>query len=82
MARKRRGRASGMNGGAGVMNGGAPIMPREPCTFYLDTDLVERVRGEVAETDVVRSIEAALVAALDYQLWVREVRSGRRDPLG
>jgi hypothetical protein len=29
----------------------------------------------------VRSIEAALAAALDYQLWLREVRAGRRDVL-
>lgn len=55
---------------------------REPCTFVLDPVLVERVRREVGEPDVVRSIEAALAAALDYQLWVREVRSGQRDPLG
>jgi hypothetical protein len=33
----------------------------------------------VGETDVVRSIEAALAAALDYQMWVREVAAGRRD---
>lgn len=63
-------------------NGGAPVMAREPYTFYLDPGLVDRVRREVGERDVVRSIEAALAAALDYQLWVREVRSGRRDPLG
>lgn len=63
-------------------NGGAPVMAREPYTFYLDPELVERVRREVGERDVVRSIEAALAAALDYQLWVREVRSGHRDPLG
>lgn len=50
-------------------------------TFYLDADLVERARREVGEPDVVRSIEAALAAALDYQLWVREVRAGRRDVL-
>jgi hypothetical protein len=30
---------------------------------------------------VVRSIEAALAAALDYQLWVREVAAGSRDVL-
>jgi hypothetical protein len=35
----------------------------------------------VGERDVVRSIEAALAAALDYQLWVREVTAGRRDVL-
>jgi hypothetical protein len=30
---------------------------------------------------VVRSIEAALAAAIDYNSWVREVREGRRDVL-
>jgi hypothetical protein len=54
---------------------------RQPHTFVLDQDLVERARREVGETDVVRSIEAALVAALDYSSWVREVREGRRDVL-
>lgn len=79
MRKNRRAMAAGVAAGA---NGGAPAMSREPYTFYLDPELVERVRREVAESDVVRSIEAALVAALDYHLWVREVRSGRRDPLG
>jgi hypothetical protein len=51
-------------------------------TFYLDAALVERARREVGEPDVVRSIEAALAAALDYKLWVREVAAGRRDALG
>jgi hypothetical protein len=55
---------------------------RGPYTFYLDADLVERARREVGESDVVRSIEAALAAALDYQLWVREVSTGQRDVLG
>lgn len=55
--------------------------PRGSCTFYLDTALVERARREVGETDVIRSIEAALAAAVDYQLWVREVSAGRRDPV-
>jgi hypothetical protein len=50
-------------------------------TFTLDAELVERARREVGERDVVRSIEAALAAAVDYSLWVREVRSGRRDVL-
>lgn len=59
---------------------GAPA--RGPYTFYLDADLVERARREVGESDVVRSIEAALAAALDYQMWVREVSTGRRDLLG
>jgi hypothetical protein len=54
---------------------------REAYTFYLDPGLVGRVRTEVGEGDVVRSIEAALAAALDYQMWVREVSNGRRDVL-
>lgn len=54
---------------------------REAYTFYLDPVLVARVRTEVGEGDVVRSIEAALAAALDYQMWVREVSNGRRDIL-
>lgn len=54
---------------------------RGPYTFNLDTALVERARREVGEGDVVRSIEAALAAAVDYQLWVREVSAGRRDPV-
>lgn len=60
----------------------APPKPaRGPCTFYLDAGLVERARREVGEPDVVRSIEAALAAALDYRMWVREVAAGRRDVL-
>lgn len=51
---------------------------RRPHTFLLDQTLVERARREVGETDVVRSIEAALAAAIDYRCWVREVRDGRR----
>ena len=54
---------------------------RRQYTFFLDADLVERARREVGERDVVRSIEAALAAALDYQLWVREVARGERDIL-
>lgn len=54
---------------------------RLPYTFELDTALVERARKEVGETDVIRSIEAALAAAIDYRCWVREVREGRRDAL-
>jgi hypothetical protein len=50
---------------------------RRAYTFLLDTSLVERARREVGESDVVRSIEAALAAAIDYQMWVREVSSGR-----
>lgn len=52
---------------------------RRPHTFILDETLVERARREVGESDVVRSIEAALAAAIDYTSWVREVREGRRD---
>lgn len=55
---------------------------RRPHTFLLDRTLVEKARREVGESDVVRSIEAALVAAIDYGSWVREVREGRRDILG
>lgn len=54
---------------------------RRPHTFVLDGRLVERARREVGERDVVRSIEAALVAAIDYRSWVREVREGRRTVL-
>ena len=60
---------------------GRAARDRGPYTFYLDTALVERARHEVGEHDVVRSIEAALAAAVDYQLWVREVAVGRRDPV-
>jgi len=55
---------------------------RRPHTFILDETLVERARREVGEPDMVRSIEAALAAAIDYRSWVREVREGRRDVLG
>ncbi|NIP82500.1 MAG: hypothetical protein GWM90_26070, partial [Gemmatimonadetes bacterium] len=48
---------------------------RRPHTFILDRTLVERARREVGEPDVVRSIEAALAAAIDYRSWVREVRT-------
>jgi hypothetical protein len=51
---------------------------RQAYTFHLDPALVERVREEIGEVDVVRSIEAALAAALDYQKWVREVAAGSR----
>lgn len=54
---------------------------RLPHTFVLDGALVERARREVGESDVIRSIEAALAAAIDYRSWVREVREGRRDVL-
>jgi hypothetical protein len=55
---------------------------RRPHTFILDETLVEQARREVGEPDMVRSIEAALAAAIDYRSWVREVREGRRDILG
>ena len=54
---------------------------RRPHTFILDEALVERAREQVGEPDMVRSIEAALAAAIDYTSWVREVREGRRDVL-
>ncbi|HEX6309070.1 MAG TPA: hypothetical protein VFZ69_12825 [Longimicrobiales bacterium] len=54
---------------------------RQAYTFYLDPALVARARREIEESDMVRSIEAALAAALDYQLWVREVAAGRREEL-
>lgn len=58
-----------------------PLTVRGPYTFHLDSTLVERARREVGEQDVIRSIEAALAAAVDYQMWVREVAAGRRDRL-
>lgn len=54
---------------------------RRAYTFLLDPLLVERARREVGENDVVRSIEAALAAAIDYRMWVREVAAGQRDVL-
>jgi hypothetical protein len=65
----------------GHKEGVARGQSRGAYTFYLDAELVERARREVGERDVVRSIEAALAAAVDYQAWVREVSSGRRDVL-
>jgi hypothetical protein len=62
---------------AGRPRGGTP--DRRPFTFTLDPALVERARLEVGERDMVRSIEAALTAAIDYQLWVREVTRGTRE---
>ncbi|HEX6938175.1 MAG TPA: hypothetical protein VF158_02095 [Longimicrobiales bacterium] len=67
--------------GANRIAGRRREIDRRPFTFLLDTDLVERARREVGEPDMVRSIEAALTAAIDYQLWVREVARGRRDAL-
>lgn len=52
---------------------------RSPCTFLLDGRLVDEARTEVGESELVRSIEAALLAAIDYKLWVREVEAGARD---
>lgn len=49
--------------------------------FVLDAELVERARKEVGEYDVVRSIEAALAAAIDYKTWQRQITAGRRDLL-
>lgn len=80
---------AGKDSGAGRDNGagrggrerGRGRVGRRPFTFVLDEDLVERARREVGEGDVVRSIEAALAAALDYQLWVREVSAGERSIL-
>jgi hypothetical protein len=57
------------------------VVAKQPYTFYLDAGLVDRAREQIGEGDVVRSIEAALAAALDYQMWVREVAAGERDVL-
>ena len=54
---------------------------RRPYSFNLDADLVERARQEVGESDVIRSIEAALAAVIDYKVWQEQVRSGNRDVL-
>jgi hypothetical protein len=54
---------------------------RRPYSFFLDEELVERARQEVGESDVVRSIEAALAAAIDYKIWLHEVERGERDVL-
>lgn len=63
------------------MESGVDTDRRLPHTFVLDRELVERARQEVGESDMVRSIEAALAAAIDYRCWVREVREGKRDAL-
>lgn len=57
------------------------IVQRQAYTFKLDPVLVTRARREIDERDVIRSIEAALAAALDYQMWVREVAAGTRQEL-
>jgi hypothetical protein len=54
---------------------------RRPYSFFLDADLVERARQEVGEMDVIRSIEAALAAAIDYKVWQQQVAAGGRDVL-
>lgn len=54
---------------------------RRPYSFFLDASLVERARHEVGESDVIRSIEAALAAAIDYKVWQQEVSTGDRDVL-
>ena len=69
------------SGSTGSARERGPALERRPDTFLLDAGLVERARREVGELDVVRSIEAALAAAIDYQLWVREVAAGERDAL-
>lgn len=64
------------------MDGRSKVAERRRAhTFVLDQMLVERARREVGERDVVRSIEAALAAAIDYRCWVREVRNGDRTVL-
>ena len=67
--------------GAGTTQKARVDAARRPFTFLLDETLVRRARTEVGESDVVRSIEAALAAAIDYQMWVREVTAGERDVL-
>ena len=65
-----------MSGARETLRRSADEGERRPFTFVLDGQLVEKVRNEVGESDMVRSIEAALVAALDYNMWVREVTNG------
>jgi hypothetical protein len=65
--------------GVALRRGRAPRQRRRvPVTFYLDERLVDRAREEVGEAELVCSIEAALVAAVDYRCWMREVAAGRR----
>ena len=54
---------------------------RRPYRFFLDASLVERARQEVGESDVIRSIEAALAAAIDYKQWQQQIATGSRDVL-
>jgi hypothetical protein len=67
--------------GVAALNRSPSAGDRRAYTFQLDAELVEQARREVGEPDVVRSIEAALAAAIDYHLWVREVSTGGRDVL-
>ncbi len=77
-----RAREGRQHGGGEAEGGGAGSRPaRRPFTFVLDEQLVVRARREVGEGDVVRSIEAALAAAHDSQLWVRVVSAGERSVL-
>ena len=78
---KAQGVGDGVGGNGRRIGRGRPRLERRPFTFVLDGQLVERARREVGEGDVVRSIEAALAAAVDYQLWVREVSAGERGVL-
>jgi hypothetical protein len=52
--------------------------PSAAYTFVLNRDLVESARQEVGEDEVTRSIEAALIAAIDYRRWLSEVERGER----
>ncbi|MGH7481158.1 MAG: hypothetical protein ACRELV_03315 [Longimicrobiales bacterium] len=47
--------------------------------FELNRALVEEAMQEVGDAEIARSIEAALIAALDYCRWQREVQCGERD---
>lgn len=51
---------------------------RVPVTFRLEERLVTCARAEVGEPELVRCLEAALVAAVDYRRWMREVAAGRQ----
>ncbi|MGH7507822.1 MAG: hypothetical protein ACRELX_19370 [Longimicrobiales bacterium] len=53
--------------------------PTAVYTFELNRALVEEARQEVGDGEIARSIEAALIAALDYCRWLREVQRGERD---
>lgn len=51
-------------------------MKRTAVMFYLNPEIVKKAREVASETDIVRSLEAALAACVDYHLWVREVARG------